>query len=190
MLKKAYGYLTPQEKKNYYSPQFHHRKGVKSFGSDTQTGKKTLWACWEKMAQVISLTYSAKSKSSNMPVWNGLGKGNVEVQRTHENVLIYNEKGVWISEEKHQLDFKNVFRWTLHPIQGVISLEHLRYGPQHPVYLFDLVPSGINTMESVDAHVCHDDSYFGKMRCDQHYLQLNWRVIGPKKNEEIDYLYT
>jgi hypothetical protein len=74
--------------------------------------------------------------------------------------------------------------------QGVITLEHLRFGIKHPVYLFTLVPQDEKTLESQEPHICKEDSYFGKVRCDNHFIQLNWRVIGPKKNEEIDYLYT
>lgn len=95
-----------------------------------------------------------------------------------------------MSEENKRFDFSNVFPWSLKAESGVITLEHLRFGAQNPVFLFSLIPVDAHTLESLDSHVCNQDSYFGQVRCDKHFVQFNWRIIGPKKNEEIDYLYT
>lgn len=90
---------------------------------------------------------------------------------------------------KESTGFSNVFRWTLDRKAGVISLEHLRRGLDRPVFLFHLAPSGIQSLSSVDSHLCGDDTYFGQIHFDLYAFRLNWRVIGPKKNEEIDYFY-
>jgi hypothetical protein len=145
---------------------------------------------WEKLEKTKSMTFSAKSKAPEKSGWNGTGTGSVEVRRQEEHVLTFHEKGSWVSQDNRPMDFSNVFRWTLKPEAGVIALEHLRFGAHHPVFLFELVPVDVNLMESVDSHVCQGDTYFGHVRCDKHFIQFNWRVIGPKKNEEIDYLYT
>lgn len=193
LLKKAYTLLPACEKKLYYSPTFPIRPSPRKpiAGPHTLSSQKTLQSFWEKLVSIQTMCFSAKSKSmGQITGWNGIGKGVVEVKFEEETVLIFKERGSWISEEKKEHDFSNVFRWTLQLQQGVITLEHLRFGAQHPVFLFSLIPVDANTLESIDSHVCNDDSYFGQIRCDKHFIQFNWRVIGPKKNEEIDYLYT
>ena len=124
-----------------------------------------------------------------MTAWNGVGKGNVEL-KAEGNTLLFYERGSWQSPEQKEFEFSNVYRWTLKEEAGRIALEHLRFGAHYPVYLFDLIPSAPNALESVDAHLCKQDAYFGKARSDAHFIQLHWKVIGPGKNEEIDYLYT
>lgn len=193
LLKKAYTYLSVSDKKLYYSPTFHakpSRQG-KYLGAKTPSSQKTLQAVWEKLRQVQTLCFSAKSKSLGMHSGgNGIGKGTVEASKESDSVLLFHEKGSWVSEEHKQFDFSNIFRWTLHLQEGRISLEHLRFGANHPVFLFSLVPIDAHTLESFDSHVCNQDSYFGQLLCDKHFVQFNWRVIGPNKNEEIDYMYT
>lgn len=192
LLKKAYTFLPPHEKKLYYSPTLQHRgkMGLKNAGPQTQAGRATLQIFWEKLTRIQTMCFSAKSKMPGNTGWNGLGKGTVEVKKIDDYSMTFHEKGSWVSEENKQMDFRNIFRWTYHPTQGLVSLEHLRFGPQNPVTLFDLIPVDLNLLESMDAHVCENDTYFGQVRCDKHFIQFNWRVIGPKKNEEIDYLYT
>lgn len=193
LLKKAYTLLPAHEKKVYYSPTFPIRPTPRkpSPGMHSPTSQKSLQLFWEKLAKIQTMCFSAKSKSMGQTSgWNGIGKGTVAAKLDNENTLLFQERGTWMSEDNKELEFSNVFRWTLQSQQGLITLEHLRFGAQHPVFLFSLIPVDTNTFESIDSHVCNDDSYFGQIRCDKHFIQFNWRVIGPKKNEEIDYLYT
>ena len=71
----------------------------------------------------------------------------------------------------------------------MISLERLRRGPDPSVFLFRLALSGKNLLSSVDSHLCEGDTYFGQIHFNRYNLRLNWRVIGPKKNEKIDCFY-
>ncbi len=193
LLKQAYSLLPTDQKKLYYSPTFPAKtcRTRKNIGPKTVGCQNTLMLAWQKLCQVQTLCFSAKSKSQNLTTgWNGLGKGSVEVKKVDAHTLLFQEKGSWTSEDNKQFAFSNVFRWTLHTHEGAIRLEHLRFGIQNPVFLFALVPMDEHTLESLDAHLCKEDSYFGQLRCDKHFIQLNWRIIGPKKNEEIDYLYT
>jgi hypothetical protein len=193
LLKKSYLHLSSQQKKLYYSPLFPVKTPRPTIGKHSSVAVKTLDLVWAKLQSVQTLCFSAKSKSigsASVSGWNGIGKGNVEIKRAESAILIFNERGSWTSEDHKQFEFSNVFRWTFQPEFGSIMLEHLRFGVQNPVFLFSLAPIDAHTLESVDSHVCNGDSYFGQLRFDKHYLQFNWRVIGPKKNEEIDYLYT
>jgi hypothetical protein len=74
--------------------------------------------------------------------------------------------------------------------ENLITLEHLRFGKERPVFLFHLAETAENTLESVSSYVCKADTYLGQVRCSDHYIKLNWRITGPSKNEEIDYVYT
>lgn len=184
LLKKTYTLLTAVEKKDYYVPKFDSSGPI-------YLEKKIpiLVSFWERLHRVKGLNFHAKTKSKEEHGWEGRGKGEVNVVKDNDNILIFNEKGVW-QNKGDEVSFSNVFRWTLDRFAGVISLEHLRRGNENPVFLFHLAPSGKYSLSSVDSHLCNDDTYFGQIHFDSNFLRLNWRVIGPKKNEEIDYYYT
>lgn len=184
LLKKAYTLLPPHQKKEYYVV----KEEIKT-QSNRIIKSKVLWTFWEKLRCVTSLTFHAKTKSKGESGWNGNGKGEIVMHTEGANTLIFHEKGNWQTKEGAEVNFSNIFRWTLDQSKGVISLEHLRYGPDRPVFLFYLAPNGKNTLASVDSHLCEGDAYFGQIRFDLYSVRLNWRVIGPKKNEEIDYFY-
>jgi len=186
LLRKAYTLLPAHEKKDYYVVKEDHLK--KSMNPESKI--QVLLAFWEKLMNVRQLTFHAKSKSKEDRGWNGKGKGEVVVSREVGNILVFNEKGSWQGKQGKEVSFSNVFRWTLDRYAGVISLEHLRRGPDSPVFLFHLAPTGGHSLSSVDSHLCEGDTYFGQIQFDPHSLRLNWRVIGPKKNEEIDYYYS
>jgi len=185
LLKKAYTLLPAHEKKDYYVV----REDLSAQTVNQENKIQTLLAFWEKLKAVTQLTFNAKTKSKEEQGWNGKGKGEVMITK-EGNVLTFSEKGTWQGKQDGEVSFSNVFRWTLDRYAGVISLEHLRRGPDHPVFLFHLAPSGKHSLSSVDSHLCGGDTYFGQIHFDRYSLRLNWRVIGPKKNEEIDYYYS
>lgn len=185
LLKKAYTLLPGHEKKNYYVI----RDDLSLESKRPENKIKVLNAFWEQLLTVSQLTFKAKTKSKEEHGWDGKGAGEVVVSR-EGNTLLFNEKGTWKNKEGAEIRFSNVFRWTLDRFAGVISLEHLRRGPDHPVFLFHMAPSGSHSLSSVDSHLCEGDTYFGQIHFDRNHLRLNWRVIGPKKNEELDYYYS
>ncbi len=149
-----------------------------------------LLAFWEKLLNVTEVSFHAMSKTGEEIGWNGKGQGEVTKTKEGSNILTFTEKGTWQGKQGGELAFRNVFRWTLDRRAGVISLEHLRRGPDHPVFLFHLAPTSKHALSSVDSHLCEGDTYFGRIHFDRFSLRLNWRVIGPKKNEEINYYYS
>lgn len=184
LLKKAYTLLPAPQKKEYYLIK-------EVLTTSTQENKRqVLLAFWEKLMGVTQLTFHAKTKSKEERGWNGKGQGEVTVTKEGMNILIFHEKGSWQGKQGAEVNFSNVFRWTLDRNSGVISLEHLRRGPEHPVFLFYLAPSGKHSLSSIDSHLCEGDTYFGQIHFDRYSLRLNWRVIGPKKNEELDFYYS
>lgn len=82
-----------------------------------------------------------------------------------------------------------MFRWTLDLNASLITLEHLRYGATRPVLLLNLTPTGVSTLESVDAHFCASDTYLGNISWNSDEIRLHWRVIGTSKNDTLTYQY-
>lgn len=160
-----------------------------SFGAIQKNPLPILLTFWEKLRQVTQLSFHRQSISKEELGWPEKGKGQV-MSRENDNVLIYNEKGIWFNKLGDQVHFTNVFRWRLDRQAGAISLEHLRQGADRPVFLFHLVPTHIHSLSCVDLHLCGEDAYSSQIHLVSTGLCLNWRVIGPKKNQEIDYYYS
>jgi hypothetical protein len=142
---------------------------------------EVLISFWAQLEKLTRLTFIAK---------NGKGTGSLLIKKAGDNILITKESGSWKDEKGSTTNFIGSFRWTLSHKEDLISLEHMRYGENHPVFLFYLIPLDENTLISVESHLCNKDSYSGKVYFDSKGINLNWSVIGPKKNEEIRYYYS
>ncbi len=179
LLKKAYTLLPGPEKKRYCFIQKPKGK---------QNKERELLAFWEKLCKVKHLRLTTKSKKGDQKT---IQTGIAEVLAIKESPsqLIFQEKGVWIQDSLPTSSFSNQFRWTLHADDGLISLEHLRYGQNLPVFLFSLSCTGMGTLESIDAHLCGQDTYLGHILWDDKNIHFHWRVIGQNKNDELHYEY-
>ena len=144
---------------------------------------------WTRLLAVQELAFEARSCAATNTGWNGSGKGVVQVEVVEAGVILFHERGTWTPEAGRQTTISNVFRWTADPDFRFIRLEHLRFGPDHPVYLFDLVPVGEGVLESSEPHVCRKDLYAARMEYDEQAIRLRWTITGPKKDEHISYTY-
>ncbi len=70
------------------------------------------------------------------------------------------------------------------------GLEHLRFGEDHPVYLFDLALAGEREWRSVSPHLCREDCYSAVLIVGDDNIVLRWSVNGPRKQETIEYVYS
>ncbi len=185
LLKKAYTLLPPHGKKLY--------SFIKEEGSirEMDPWKKgaALLNFWERLAHLTKLTLHVNSRSKDMKGGDRKGKGDVVVTKEGNTVLIFNERGSWQAKGGQEMGFSNTFRWTLDRSTGMISLEHLRLGFNNPVFLFHLSPTSDHVLASADSHLCEEDVYLGQIFWDRRSIRLMWRVIGPKKNEEMEYYY-
>ncbi len=138
-----------------------------------------------RQAQDVSLFWKKLSTISTLTLTSGkdYGEGRVTVSALGENILIFSEKGKW----QNEIGFTNIFRWTYEGTR--ISLEHLRHGIEHPVFLFHLVRDKKNSLISQDPFLCRDDCYSGKLVLDSEGATLSWKVKGPHKNEVIEMRY-
>src|SRR5208337_4699800 len=98
-------------------------------------------------------------KAAKHSGWNGVGKAIVHVEALTPHCLTFHEQGVWRSEAGKEFDFKNSYRWTWNPAKSLITLEHLRHGPENPVFLFELTPVAENRFETVHPFLCRHDTY-------------------------------
>jgi hypothetical protein len=135
---------------------------------------------------VRSLSFVARSGMPNG--WNGTGVGTVVVRLGGNGTMTFTESGTWRPEVGPQTRFTNVFRWML--AGDVLRLEHLRFGEDRPVYLFDLAPAGDREWRSVSPHLCKEDCYAGVLTICNDNIVLRWSIDGPWKREAIEYVYS
>lgn len=174
LLKKAFTLLSPEEKRTLFG-RYERETAPHRFAKQKTLQIETLWDRLSLVRRVLI------QNSSGME-----GLGDVSIKTGHE-ALLFTEKGQWISPQVH--DFKNVLKWTLDRSSQLISLEHLRHGPNRPVFLFHLAPLGPLIFQSVDSHLCKDDCYFGRIEMSEHHLRFMWRILGPSKNETLFHTY-
>lgn len=144
---------------------------------------------WEKLKQVKRFTRAAQSQIQEEKGWNRQGCGEVLLSQPDENVIVFYEKGYWLSEKDNKIAFSNTFRWTLDQNRSLISLEHLRFGSDRPVFLFQLIPSGDHCLSSACPHSCGEDIYLAIASWSADAVHVRWQITGPKKNEQIECFY-
>jgi hypothetical protein len=145
----------------------------------------SLGKLWARLRQVRALSFVAQSAAQTG--WNGAGSGTVVVQAFGDQVLTFTEAGVWRPEGGSDIRFRNVFRWTL--AGSVVRLEHLRFGAENPVYLFDLEAAGEREWRSASPHLCRKDCYAAHLVVHDDHILVRWFVDGPRKQELIEYRY-
>lgn len=178
LLKKSYTLLPPQEKKLYSL--------VQPDGLEKKVQMPSILAFWEKLKTIKQFTKQSHSRLAGENGWNRKGGGKVLVSSPSDAQILFHERGSW---NEQNIGFSNTFRWTLDRLSTMISLEHLRHGPDQPVFLFHLIPSKGGSLISLDSHLCEEDVYLAAVTWNNSRISLNWRVIGPHKNEEMQYTY-
>lgn len=147
-----------------------------------------LIAFWERLKQVKQFVRIVASRHENG--WNGDGRGAVFVSQPTGTILIFHERGSWHTKLGQDINFSNTWRWTIDRSAGVITLEHLRLGPNQPVFLCQLRPLHVHLLAAIAPHVCAADIYMATVHWNHHSICLNWRIIGLQKNEELESCYT
>lgn len=172
LLQKAFTELSIEERKMYYTAKV--QTGLKKADRE---GLRALW----KALQVVSRVKLIASSST----WNGTGEGMVHVIEKG-STLEWFERGQW----KGAQSFRNHFRFTFLREQGMIALEHLRFGEARPKFLFHFIPIRPGIFESTDPHLGGEEAYLGRLHHTELFIELTLKTIGPKKNEKIESIYT
>jgi len=142
-----------------------------------------------RLSSITVLAFKARSQSKINTGWDGQGEGTVRVERVNSQTLIFHERGAWTPTGKSSLGFSNSYRWSWDSHGDTLRLEHLRFGENQPVYLFELKAAPEGFLNSKHPHLCQDDCYTARMELSDAEILLTWSVAGPEKNETIEYRY-
>ncbi len=146
---------------------------------------ETRQSLWDALRTVCAVHFVAYGSAATG--WSGIGDGTVLVEDSPD-VILFREVGTWRQPGAAKpLPFTNVYRWTLRG--ETIRLEHLRFGVDRPVYLFDLTPGTGNVWSSLAPHSCGEDEYTAEVRLTGDILLFDWAITGPRKQERIEYVY-
>jgi hypothetical protein len=178
LLKKAFIHLPIEEKRMLFSRKVHWRNSLK----DNKRIALCLNAFWQRLMNVQRVSIQTQSEDRAF--------GEVRVSEEKKDTLLFTENGHWSHPTHRGLDFSNLLRWSLDLASGMIALEHLRYGLNRPVFLFHLAPTGPNTLQSVDSHLCAEDCYYGRIEFTKQHIRLLWRILGPRKNDLFHHVYS
>lgn len=139
------------------------------------------------LRRVRSLQFDARSEAATG--WDGVGIGVVVVSEPASRVVVFDEAGTWQPRApgREPIRFTNVFRWSA--IGDVLRLEHLRFGPDQPVLLFDMAPSDEGRWSVVSPHQCRNDCYSASLSVEGERIVVAWSIVGPRKRESITYTY-
>jgi len=141
---------------------------------------------WTQLQTISTLTFNSSSTASVKTGWVGRGQGVVAMEMPDTSTIIYKENGTWNPANGRAMAFHNTYRWKL--CANGISLEHLRFGPSAPVFLFQLEVADPQTLRSACPHACAEDSYQAILNLGNP-LKVTWTVNGPKFSETIEYRY-
>ncbi len=182
LLKTAFVHLPSEEKKLLFSAKTQWQTLPQDLFKQKKRTALVLNAFWECLKQVQHVAIQTQSA--------GQAFGSVVVEREKEGTLLFTEKGQWVHEGAQGIDFSKTLRWSIDHSSGMISLEHLHYGRDRPVFLFHLSPIGPKKLQSIDSHLCSSDCYFGRIEFDEKRIRFLWRILGPRKNEVLYHTYT
>ncbi|MBU6383240.1 MAG: hypothetical protein KGR16_02865 [Verrucomicrobia bacterium] len=118
--------------------------------------------------------------------WGGVGQASVLVCEDDRGRILFEERGVWESGPHAGSSFFNHYRWELR--EDLLSLEHLRQGPERGVLLYRWRVSA-DSAELLSPHVCGADLYKGHLSWDATALSLICQVQGERKNGRVHSLY-
>ena len=140
---------------------------------------------WNRLLTIKKLQFTSDSKIHSG--WEGSATGIVKIMSPNDSEIVFHETGTFTTLAGDDLSFKNTFRWIR--INDNIRLEHLRFGVNHPVFLFDIAWVRGASFNSVHPHICSQDRYDCTLELLQDSFEMNWTIQGPHKNERICYTY-
>jgi len=140
---------------------------------------------WTRLSEVQVLQF--KSQSQSHTNWGGAGTGVVKVSVPTPDVLLFEESGSWNQDGGKEIRFTNVFRWSI--IEDKIKLEHLRFGVDSPVFLFDMELEDDGVWREIIPHPCNQDCYRASLQVKNGSIHVRWLVQGPNRDELIYYVY-
>ena len=142
-----------------------------------------------KNYQFTSFKNSTVSKSNSITGWSGNGYGSVFIEVLGNHTFL-SEKGRFIFDNGKSISTENEYLFIKN-INGDLSLSHTRFGRDKPVFLFNIkFDAKQNKWLSIESHLCVKDYYSCEIYSNKNNLHLDWKIIGPHKNETINCTYS
>lgn len=180
LLKKVFVFLPTEEKRALFSQTAHWSGEAAEDYAKQKRARLCLEAFWQRLSQVEKISIRTKT--------HGGAFGKVEVIQEKPDVILFTENGSWVGGS--ELHFYNKLRWSIDFTNGLVSLEHLRYGIDAPVFLFHLAPVGPKTLQSIDSHLGGEECYFGRIAFTKQHICFSWRILGATLIESLHYVYS
>lgn len=140
------------------------------------------------LPSIRRFAFTATSGPGSKTGWNGKGQGTLESIETNGQVRFIEAGQFLLDGQPRPVPMRNVYRWV--PGDARLSLLHERRGPEAAVHLFDLVQAEDGeSLVNEAVHQCVDDAYSARLTLREEGFDLTWRIVGPKKDEHIDYQY-
>jgi len=140
---------------------------------------------WARLRAARMLRFEARGAAACG--WNGAGAGRVAVAEPLPGVLIYEESGRWRPAGGQEIAFRNALRWS--SANGRLRLEHLRAGPERPLFLIELGPAADGVWRARRPHHCGADRYDAALALEDDCVLLAWTVDGPRKRAWLEHRY-
>ncbi len=125
------------------------------------------------------MTFNAQSHRGSKMNWNGNAEAIVEtylVPSIQGDTVYLKEKGQFFPESASSpIPFHNTFKLFFK--KEKIVFYHERFGSENPVWLFDLIATGANTLTNKAVHQCVDDQYSVQIIINKQYIEMVWKII-------------
>ncbi|MED7820251.1 MULTISPECIES: DUF6314 family protein [unclassified Francisella] len=143
---------------------------------------------FSKLAKINYFEFESSSGEKSQTGWNGYAKGSV-ITKVEQDSIYFKEQGYFkLDKASREAKIENEYIWQKID-SNRIRLFHARFGYNNLVNLFDLVPKDKDSWHSENQHVCVDDLYSAELSILDKSIELSWKIVGPKKNELIKYMY-
>lgn len=140
-----------------------------------------------QLARARTLRLQAHWRNADGSRGGGTGHGIVRVHRDDSGAVILSEEGRWRPVPGSTVVFRAGYRWKAR--NDRLSVEHVRYGIQRPVFLLDLVASTPHAWSSLSPHVCGEDQYDAGLSFRSGAVVVSWRASGPRKHYSLTFAY-
>lgn len=141
--------------------------------------------------RLVDISIFAFTSLSDNPLngLDGIGTGEVKVVLENLNSILFYETGRFNNTLNKSVKCSNIYQWDFDLNKNRISLSHLRFGLNNPVFLFDLVFNSANKMISEKPHLCKQDEYHAEVFIEKDIIKLNWLVKSNIKYNKMEYEY-
>lgn len=178
LLQKGFANLPAEEKKSLF---VYRNSGNAPSYAQQKRRALCLQAFGERLLRTQQMTIRTQDGEEAI--------GEVKVKEEKPGIFIFTERGRWVKGKQQNMNFHNSLRWSFVFDEGLIRLEHLRHGLDHPIFLSYLTPISSKHLRSIDPHLCQKDCYFGHIEFNSQGIYLTWRVLSDRKNETLHYVY-